>query len=460
MLSVVRVCVLLLLSCHVFATRPKPKKKKVSTQTLLQAVVASYKQATAYPLKMSKNGRHLVNNRNEPFLLNADAGWLLLHKLKFEQARQYIDNRRDKFFNAIFIQLLPPEPDQQNAYNSVPFTALNDFSTPNESYFKYVEDLIKYAKTHQMLVGIAPAWLGCCGTNWFDVQYQNGIEKSKSFGEYLGKRFGKYDNVMWIMGGDRDPLREEFVQKSMAEGIKSFAPTHLITYHAASSHSSTDVFANEKWLDLSMVYSYFRGKEGVWTTEMPQVYEVSTAEYQKISVKAFILGQSQYEDESIGSEQIVRRQAYWTILSGATGHCYGSSVAEFKEHWQRNMNLNGALSMSRFYKIFRGLPWELLRPETSGELITEGQGIYQNDDYSPVAILPNYRLAVMYLPVGHPVKVNMAKMKGSNLRVLWINPKTNQRWAGGYFKPRAIRELIPPTLSDDWVLLIGNVGKK
>jgi hypothetical protein len=172
------------------------------------------------------------------------------------------------------------------------------------------------------------------------------------------------------------------------------------------------------------------------------------------------LGESQYENENVGTEQMVRRQAYWTMLSGGAGHCYGSSVWAFGTNWQRNMNLNGALSMSRFYKIFSGLPWELLRPETSGELVVSGQGTYGEDDYSPVAVLPNYRLAMMYLPVGHPVKINMAQMKGSNLRVLWINPKTNQRWAGGYFKPRAVRELIPPTLSDDWILLIGNVGKK
>jgi hypothetical protein len=466
--SIVTCCLLFALSVSVFAGRPKPKKKtnyrpkstKIVRKPDLKTVADSYKRGTVFPLKLSKNNRYLITQHNEPFLLNADAGWLLFHKLQFNQARQYIDNRHEHFFNTVFLQILPPEPDQKNAYNSTPFATQGDFSTPNDTYFKYVEDIVRYANSRQMMVGLVPAWLGCCGSNWAAVQQQNGVEKCKKYGEYLGTRLSKYDNVLWIMGGDRDPLGEEAVQKAIAKGIKSAAPNQLMTYHAASSHSSVDVFANESWLDLSIVYTYFRGKEGTWTTDMPQVYEVSDKEYQKNPTKAFILGESQYENENVGTEQMVRRQAYWTMLSGGAGHCYGSSVWAFGTNWQRNMNLNGALSMSRFYKIFSGLPWELLRPETSGELVVSGQGTYGEDDYSPVAVLPNYRLAMMYLPVGHPVKINMAQMKGSNLRVLWINPKTNQRWAGGYFKPRAVRELIPPTLSDDWILLIGNVGKK
>ncbi len=461
-------CLLFVLSATVFASRPKPKKKilrrpkiaKIVRKPDLKAVVASYGRSTFFPLRLSKNGRYLLTQHNEPFLLNADAGWLLFHKLQFNQARQYIDNRHEKFFNAIFLQVLPPEPDLRSAYNSAPFATQGDLSAPNEAYFKYVENIVRYASSRQMMVGLVPAWLGCCGSNWAKIQQQNGVEKCRNFGQYLGKRLSKNNNIIWIMGGDRDPLGEEVVQRAIAEGIKSVAPNHLMTYHAASSHSSTDVFANESWLDLSMIYTYFRGKQGLWTTDMPQVHEVSDKEYQKTPVKAFILGESQYEDENVGTEQMVRRQAYWTMLSGGAGHCYGSSVWAFGANWQRNLNLSGALSMSRFYKIFNGLPWELLRPEKSGELIISGQGIYGETDYSPVAVLPNYRLALMYMPIGHPVKIDMTKMKGSNLRVLWINPKTNQRWAGGYLKPRAVRELIPPTLSDDWILLIGNVGKK
>ncbi len=446
-----------LLLVNTFAGRPKPRKKAIIHRKTLHEVVTSYNRSTVFPLKLSKNNRYFVTQHNEPFLLNADTGWLLFHKLRFEQARQYIDNRHSKFFNAIFLQVLPPEPNLKNAYQSVPFNTNGDFSDPNETYFKYVEDVVRYANNQQMIVGLAPTWLDFDDSNWAKAQKQNGTEKCRNYGQYLGKRFSKYNNILWIMDNNQEPIDGEAMQKSIAEGIKSAAPNHLMTYQAASPQSSTDILPNKTWLDLNIVNLYNKKIEGVDTNKPPQNYEFLSKEYQKKPIKAFVSGG---QNENDGNEQIVRRQAYWTILSGGAGHCYGSSVWAFEKKWQQNLNLSGALSMSRFYKILNGLPWELLRPETSGELVVSGQNNIDNNDYSPVAVLPNYRLALMYMPVGHPVKIDMAKMKGSNLRVLWINPKTNQRWAGGYFKPRAIRELIPPTLSDDWILLIGNVGKK
>ncbi len=445
---------------NTFAGRPKPRKKVIIHRKTLHEVVISYNRSTIFPLKLSKNSRYLVTQHNEPFLLNADAGWLLFHKLRFEQARQYIDNRHSKFFNAVFLQVLPPEPNLKNAYQSAPFNTNGDFSDPKEAYFKYIEDLVRYANNQQMIVGLAPTWLDFDGSNWAEVQKQNGTEKCRNYGQYLGKRFGKYNNVLWIMSGNQELPGNEAVQGAIAEGIKSAAPNHLMTYQATSPQSSADILTNATWLDLNMVNLYHKKTEAVRTSELPQTYELLVKEYQKQPNKAFVVGELQHKYENIDNEQTVRRQVYWAMLSGGAGNCYGSSVCAFEKNWQQKLNLKSTLSMSRFYKIFNGLPWELLQPETSGELVVSGQGNIGDDDYSPMAVLPNYRLALMYMPVGHPVKIDMAKMKGSNLRVLWINPKTNQRWAGGYFKPRAVRVLIPPTLSDDWILLIGNVGKK
>jgi hypothetical protein len=435
------------------------QKKRKPTSKKKPAAVAVVNQGI-FPLKVSKNGRYLTDYYNRPFLMNADAGWTLFHKLRIEEAQTYLANRNAQHFNTVFLQLLPPEPNQTNAYGEAPFYPKDDFSAPNNKYFQYVEDVIKQAAKMQMVVALVPAWLGCCRTNWYDVQYKNGVEKCRVYGSYLGNRFKKYQNVVWIMGGDRDALREEHVQKAMAQGLKSAAPNHLITYHAASSHSSTDVFANEPWLDFSMVYTYFRGKQGVWTPEMPQVYEVALTESKKMPRKAFILGESQYEDENVGNAEMIRRQAYWTILSGGSGHCYGSSIWEFGNNWQEKLLLPGVSQVSLFYKIFSALPWYLFRPDATDDFLVEGRGGYGSDDYGSVAVLPNYRMAVIYLPTSRTVKINVEKIKGTSIRALWISPRTNKRWIGGYFKPQGVRELTPPTLDEDWLLLVGNVGRK
>jgi hypothetical protein len=190
------------------------------------------------------------------------------------------------------------------------------------------------------------------------------------------------------------------------------------------------------------------------------VYEVAMAESQKIPRKVFILGEAQYEDENVGNDQMIRRQAYWTILNGGGGHCYGSSIWAFGTNWQEKLLLPGVAQVSLFYKIFSGLPWYLFRPDASNEILVEGRGAYGSNDYGSVSVLPNYRMAAIYLPTSRTVKINVEKIKGSNIRALWISPRTNKRWIGGYFKPKGVRELTPPTLNEDWLLLVGNVGRK
>ena len=64
-----------------------------------------------------------------------------------------------------------------------------------------------------MLLGIAPTWSGCCGEGWagraddgtLKPLNKNSAEKSRELGRWLGKRHRKFDNVIWILGGDNDP---------------------------------------------------------------------------------------------------------------------------------------------------------------------------------------------------------------------------------------------------------------
>ncbi|MGB3777753.1 MAG: DUF4038 domain-containing protein [Tunicatimonas sp.] len=60
-------------------------------------------------------------------------------------------------------------------------------------------------------------------------------------------------------GGDNDPFNALEEIEAMADGLHRQAGNQLFTYHAASTHSSTDVFPEADWLDVSMVYTYFRG---------------------------------------------------------------------------------------------------------------------------------------------------------------------------------------------------------
>ena len=155
---------LLIAWCVIFCalagnTQRKYRKAKARSYAKSPATVSHF------PLKISKNDRYLTDQLDKPFLLNADAGWLLFQKLRIEDARFYLAKRKAKYFNAVFVQLLPPEPNEHNAYGEVPFIKQGDFSTPNEKYFRHVEDVLLAANRLGMAVAIVPAWLGCCRTN-------------------------------------------------------------------------------------------------------------------------------------------------------------------------------------------------------------------------------------------------------------------------------------------------------
>jgi Protein of unknown function (DUF4038)/Putative collagen-binding domain of a collagenase len=456
-----RVLVAVLLCCCVtmaWAQRKKSKKKNNRRPVAQQAVevVPSF-----FPLKTSINNRYFKDSYGRAFFMNADAGWTLFEKLTLADAKFYLQNRKSKRFNTIFVQLLPTEPQQTNAYGEGAFVTANDFGTPNEKYFEYVEQIIKEALNLRMAVAIAPAWLGCCGANWSEVQYQNGSDKCRQFGQYLGKRFEKYNNIVWIMGGGRDPLREETTQRAIAEGLKIETPEALITYHAAASHSSTDVLGSEPWLDFSMIHTPPKS-QGRVLMDTSQVYESAQNEYKKTRIKPFVLGQAQYEDQSTGTSLLMRQQAYWTLLSGGSGHCYGGSASTFDDDWKNliTKQLPGATDMATFYRTVVTLPWELLRPDFDNNIIAEGRGTYTQNDYASVATLPNNKLAVIYLPNSRAIKINMNNLAGSILRAIWIRPRTGKKTVGGTFEANGIKELTPPDMTDDWLLLIGNIGRR
>lgn len=66
--------------------------------------------------------------------------------------------------------------------------------------------------------------------------------------------------------------------------------------------------------------------------------------------------------------------------------------------------------MNLFQKIMNGLPWYLFRPDTTSNLLVEGRGTYGSDDYGVVSILPNNRMAMIYLPSSRTIKVNVEKL--------------------------------------------------
>jgi hypothetical protein len=392
---------------------------------------------TKFPLKISANGRYLTDSNDKPFLYVAETPWCLISNLTKEEVDEFLDIRIKQGFNTIQIHLLPFVPiNRPNKYGEWPFTDF-DISKPNERYFNYAKWVISKAEEKGLLVALNPIWLDCCGSGWEDILKKNGIEKSRIYGQYLGKKFAEHKNLIWIQGGDKDP--REFIDhyRQIALGIKESIPSAIQTYHASSGHSSTEVipYFSNSWLNFSFTYTYFGGKK-VWMTilgfgRMPEVYEVNYLEYQRHPFRPFILGESQYEGEDTSSyfpfktTDIVRRQSWWSMLSGSCGFAYGSRYWSVPANWRNMKNDHGALQMGILRKFFESFNWQDLTPDINGQIITSGKGKFGDMDYITAAYLTDYSKIIIYIPPTGNSPRNFAldaKIKPMNYTSYWFSP--------------------------------------
>jgi len=417
-----------------------------------------------FPLKVGADHRHLTDQQDKPFLYQADTAWMIFFKLTEKEAADYFAARKAQGFNVIQVQLTG-FLDSTTAEGDRPFAPPDfDSSPPQESYFAHVDRVVAEAGKQGLVLAMAPAWSGCCDEGWAGKTKAgtpaplntNGPVKSRALGKWMGNRYGKFPHVMWIMGGDNDPGNAPGEIRQMALGIKEAAPRQLITYHAASSHSSTQVWPpDESWLDLSMVYTYFRGFNKAWNKNQPDVYEVSHREYTQTPVRPFFLGESTYEGEhgDWGSALQARKQAYWCLLSGGCGHAYGSPDWNFPADWHQVLELPGANSLKHLRTLFESRPWWKLVPDPGNLLAVEGRGPFATNDYAVTAKAADGTFALSYLPTKRRITMDLAQLSGECVAATWFNPRTGESTRIGEFTDRQ-RHSFEPSGEGDWVLIL------
>ena len=436
--------------------------------TLLSVACAVIAEAAEpqFPLALSANRRHLVDQRGAPFLYNADTAWMLFLKLTETEASEYMARRKEQGFTALQVQLTG-FLGATNRAGELPFAGTppdQDFARPNERFFAHVDRVVAEAARQGFLLAIAPAWSGCCGEGWAGKEKDGrlkplnamGPAKSREFGRWLGARYGKFANVLWILGGDNDPnpAREEMRQLGL--GLKDSTPRQLITFHAASSHSSTDVWpADEPWLDVSMVYTYFRGFNKAWNKNQPDVYEVSYAEFAKLPVRPFFLGESTYEGEhgAWGSALQARKNAYWCLLGGGFGHAYGSPNWNCPANWREVLELPGANSLKHLRALLESCAWWKLVPDVNSVVAVDGRGAIATNDYTVTALADDGSCALSYLPTKRALTIELSKISGPRVNARWFNPRTGESTPIGELTEKK-RRIFEPPAEGDWVLVL------
>ena len=437
---------------------------KKSFAILLFYVAFTANSQSIFPLKISENKRYFVTQQGKPFLYHADTGWQIFTRLTTVEATEYLAFRKSQGFNTIQATLATA-PEHVSRDGQKPFHGDVDFSRPNESYHDHIAKIIQIADSLGLLVVMSQPWLGCCmdgfGNSPEKPIQKNGVEKNRSYGKYLGKKFSKFKNLFWIMGGDNDPKGDRLNLVAFAEGLYEAAPkTQLITYHASAPHSSTDLFQYSPWLGFSFIYTYWREKPNDWVVHdlLPHVYEAALREWSKSDIMPFVLGESQYEGSGVvgndmGTSQMVRRQAYWTMLCGGAGHSYGSDIWNFPKNWREIMRYQGATQMGHFIKFFEQIPWWTLVPDTRHLAVVSGYGDFTKPDFVTTAVSSDKKLMVSYLPQIQSVYVDFNYLSGTNFECTWFNPATGKKEASFMINKKSVQR-VSPTYGEDWVLIV------
>ena len=171
-------------------------------------------------------------------------------------------------------------------------------------------------------------------------------------------------------------------------------------------------------------------------------------------------------DISPGDPPILRRQEYWSLLSGATGQFYGNRYTwQFADGWKDHINTPGSAQVRYLAQLFTGRPWFRLVPDQRHQIITEGYGTFASSgsvgssDYVTAAATPDGRLAIAYLSSGGKITVDMSRLAGT-VQAQWYDP-TNGTYAPvarSPFPNSGTVELTPPDKNadgdPDWVLVL------
>jgi hypothetical protein len=240
---------------------------------------------------------------------------------------------------------------------------------------------------------------------------------------------------------------------ALAEGIREGAPDDLQTielnYYVSTS------FDNPTWtplVDLASAYSY------------QPTYDAVLRAYNATPIKPVFMVEANYEFENNTggpdtTDETLRRQEYWTILSGATGQLYGNGYTWGLDdgHWKQHFDTPAVTQIGLMAGFFRTLPWQNLVPDQSHTILTDGFGAYNSEGdvlanaYATAAATADGSLVVVYVPTARTIRVDRSQLK-AGLAAEWFDPTNGER-------RRASEPFTTPGKNsagdEDWVLLIG-----
>jgi hypothetical protein len=465
-------------------------RQQVTLLATLMAIWAGVASAApAFPISYSADKHYLIDRNGAPFPILGRTSWFVVSLPKTDY-RIYIDDTVYRGYNAIEFHVINHDPrgahppfdgngdapflkqlngaswNGELTYGSIHADA-PDLTTPNESYWSFVDGLLAYCERKGILVFMFPAYVGYAGggQGWMKELVANGPAKTQSYGAWIATRYRNQTNIVWMMGGDMgtggNPFNTEQtnVEHALLAGLKSVSGQQSASFSAewTSESIATDQMTFGGSMTLNGAYSW----SGDVNTQGRRAYGQRPA---------FLL-EEPYDEEgpdgngvNASATQPVRRFQWWGWLSTIGGYISGNGyVWPFPLEWRSHLDTPGTRDMARLNDFIKSLSWFKLAPSGLGgmrTLITSGNSSTASSSYIAAAAAADGTLLVAYNPPKRTgaFSVDMGAMSGP-ARARWFDPTTaTYRDAGSGLANSGSRSFTPPGKNgggeNDWVLVL------
>jgi len=401
-----------------------------------------------YPVKVSMNGRSLVDQAGVPFLVNGDTAWTLVNHLSRAQVSQYFQDCQANGINAVMWEMIQPHtyPGQSpsapnNAEGNPPFNTPNDFSTPNAVYWDYVDFIVDEAAIYGIVLFSFPSYVGQ-GDGWRNVMPSNDMT---AYGAWIGNRYKDKPNIVWAGGGDNPVTGSlQTAHNAMMNAIKAADPNHIMTAHSNRTQSALDDY-DEPWLDLNSTYSH--ASTALSETE---------TDWNRIGTAPTFFLEGDYQPDI--QDRHARGQAYQHIIGGGSGHFYGHhTIWVFNSGWEAALNTAGRTSLLHLSNLFASRPYQDIVPDYARTIVTAGGGTGADAVMAGLGNGGDTLLA--YIPhVSFTITVDMSQLAGATSDVHWFDVRDGTASFDGNYANSGTLQFTPPS-SGDWLLVMDNAAR-
>ena len=418
--------------------------------------------SSAGMLRLSSDGKYIIDKNNQPFFMVGDAAWSLIAQLNNADTVTYLSDRSSRGFNTILTNLLEHQFASRapaNINGDLPFVGTAFQSAENEAYFAHADYVIQQAQNYGLTVLLFPAYAGYQGGSegWCAEMQAATDQEMYAWGQYVGSRYKDFDNIIWVIGADANPAAYPNLQNRLnqvALGLSSADTNHrLMTAHNARGNSAMDSWSGYSWLTLNAVYETNTNMAGA-----------SASNYTRAGALPLFALEDYYENEHSMTALQLRQEAYGEVLNGCTlGRVFGNNpiwgFSYLSSSWSSSLGSNGSVSQSWLGKLMQSREFWLMAPDLGHTVVTAGYGSGTN--LAVTSRSSDGQTIISYIPNGSSATLTVAMSKiadfNSQAKAWWFNPQTGAATLIGTFANSGSRNFTPPD-QNDRVLVIDSAA--